>query len=57
MKILVVDDDRLIRAILKDLLDSSDYEVFMAKDVAEGLEILNKEKIKAKETEFKCIYI
>ena len=44
-KILIVDDDRLIRTIAHDILAGSGYEVLVAKDSAEGLDLLSREGI------------
>jgi len=43
-KILVVDDDRIIRERLKKLLDLEGYQTFIAEDGQKGLDIFKKEK-------------
>lgn len=44
-KILVVDDDRLIRTMAYDILSGAGYKVKVAEDPAHGLGFLQKEKI------------
>ncbi len=44
-KILVIDDESLIRKILDVKLKSLDYEVILAEDGEKGIEILKEEKI------------
>lgn len=46
-RILVADDSALIRTILKDILTSEGYDVILAKDGKEALEISNKMKFHA----------
>ncbi|SFJ06382.1 HD domain-containing phosphohydrolase [Planctomicrobium piriforme] len=43
MKILVVDDDEIIRDLLQHLLEQEGYEVYLANDGTEALHILQKE--------------
>ncbi|MDH3973453.1 MAG: response regulator [Deltaproteobacteria bacterium] len=43
-KILIVDDDRLIRTVACEILTKAGYDVKMAKCPEEGLELLKKEK-------------
>ncbi len=43
-KILVIDDERSIRRTLKEILEYEDYIVDLAKDGAEGLELVTKNK-------------
>lgn len=43
--ILVVDDDRLTRTLMKTSLQSSKYRVFMAEDGAQAIELLEQEEI------------
>lgn len=43
-KVLVVDDDQTIHSILKDYLNSLDFEVFHATDGLEGWRIFQEEK-------------
>lgn len=42
-KILIIDDDKEFRLLLKDLLESNGYQVSMAKDGLEGMEKLKNE--------------
>jgi YesN/AraC family two-component response regulator len=44
-KILIVDDDVRIRALLKEILSSGPYEVIEAQNGKEGLERVHKEHI------------
>ncbi|MEK7713773.1 MAG: response regulator, partial [Deltaproteobacteria bacterium] len=44
-KVLIVDDDALIREITRDLLIGAGYSVFTAKGALEGLDVLKKEEI------------
>ncbi len=44
-KILVIDDDEQIRAMLRQLLEKQGYEVFIASDGVEGLKLFRKESI------------
>ncbi len=44
-KILVVDDDELIRTLARDILEKAGYEVILAKGPIEGLDILKKEDV------------
>ena len=39
-KILVIDDDDMNRKVLEDMLEDEDYNVVMAEDGLEGLEVL-----------------
>lgn len=43
-KILIIDDEKIIREGLKKLLILDDYEVFLGEDGIHGLEVLEKEK-------------
>ena len=43
-KILVIDDERVIRNTLKEALEYEGYKVDLAADGAEGLEMVSKEK-------------
>jgi len=43
-KVLIIDDEELIRERLKKLLDLDDYETFTAEDGPKGLEICYREK-------------
>lgn len=43
-KILIIDDDKIIRERLQKLLDLSDFETFIAKDGLEGLDTLEKKQ-------------
>ncbi len=43
-KVLVIDDEKIIRERLKKLLELDDYETFTAGDGEEGLKIFNEEK-------------
>ena len=43
--ILVVDDDKNIRFVMQEILNSNGYETFTAKDSAEALDIIEKEHI------------
>ena len=40
-KILIVDDEKSIRAALRDILEYEDYEVEEAKDGEEGLSLIH----------------
>ena len=42
-KILVIDDEKIIRERLKNLLDLDGYETFTAEDGQKGLDIFQKE--------------
>jgi len=42
--ILVIDDDEMIRGILRDILEYSGYEVLLAKDAAEGFQIYQEKQ-------------
>lgn len=44
IKVLIVEDDKMIGSMYKMKLDSDGYEVFLAEDGATGLEIAKKEK-------------
>jgi CheY-like chemotaxis protein len=44
-RILVVDDDKQARALLRDILSPHGYEVLEASDGQKALEILQKEKV------------
>jgi len=43
-KVLVVDDDAHVRRVLQVKLKSQGYEVIMARDGEEGLQMINEEK-------------
>ena len=43
-KILVIDDELSIGELVKDFLDDSGYQTFIATDALTGLEIVKKEK-------------
>ncbi len=43
-KILIIDDDRIIRERLKKLLDLDGYRTFIAEDGRKGLDLFRKEK-------------
>jgi PAS domain S-box-containing protein len=43
-KVLVIDDEKIIRERMKKLLDLDDYETFTAEDGQKGLEIFHKER-------------
>jgi len=43
-KILIVDDEQLLRKRLKDLLELESYEIFLAESGQQGLEVFAKEK-------------
>ena len=45
IKILIIDDEKIIRTRLKNLLDIDNYAVFTAETGAKGLAICQKEKI------------
>lgn len=45
MKILIVDDEKLIRDVIKEYCYNEDYEVLLASNGEEALEIINKEKV------------
>lgn len=53
IKILVVDDEEIVRESLCDWLESLDYDVQTAESGAEALQILSKEKIKILLTDLK----
>lgn len=42
-KIVVIDDSRAIRGFVKDMLPDNNFQVFEAKDGAEGLELVKNE--------------
>lgn len=44
MKILVVDDEKLIREVIKEYCYNEHYDVSLANDGEEALELINKEK-------------
>src|SRR5688572_15176682 len=44
MKILIIDDDALVRMTMKNVLKKLEYTVFEAEDGNKGLEIYQKEK-------------
>ncbi|PCJ52727.1 MAG: two-component system response regulator [Planctomycetota bacterium] len=44
-KILIVDDTDIIRALIKEILDSSDYDISEASNGQEAIEILAKNDI------------
>ncbi len=44
-RILVIDDEQSIRELLKDFLETKDFEVITASDGETGLQLLRKEKI------------
>lgn len=44
-RILVVDDDKNIRYVMKEILETAQYEVFTAKDGEEAFEIIEKEHV------------
>ena len=43
-KIVVVDDEKLLRETLKELLELEGYEVYIAEDGRRGLEVINQHK-------------
>jgi len=43
-KVLVIDDEKIIRERMTKLLELDDYETFSAENGQKGLEILDKEK-------------
>jgi two-component system, NtrC family, nitrogen regulation response regulator NtrX len=43
-KILIVDDEKVIRSTLKEILEYEDYEIFEAKDGQEGLSMIEKQE-------------
>ena len=45
MKVLVVDDEKLIRDVIKEYLVNEDYTVVEAENGEEAVEICNKEDI------------
>ena len=45
MKILIVDDEKLIRDVIKEYCYSENYEVLLASNGEEALEIINSEKV------------
>ena len=53
-KVLVIDDEKIIRERMKKLLDLDDYETFTAEDGQKGLEIFHKEKPEIAKVNFRA---
>ena len=45
MNILVVDDEMLIRNVIKDYLENEGYEIFEAENGLEAIRVFKEEKI------------